>query len=218
MTLRNFLNHLCVAILLSQVSYTTPLFAQGSGELNIVREDRAFQPVGERKYLRKEKIPESVKEEVQSVESDSAAAYIRSGKVKADKSDWKPAHRDFDRALIFDNNNVEALFCRGVVKDKMEDAINAISDYSQAIELDKLSTSLYFLRGNDYFLMGNFDLAVEDYTSALNLDATDKVIYFNRAVARIKLGETEKACTDLKFAARLGYKEAGKLAAKFCTK
>ena len=212
------LHYLCLAVLFSQVFHISRLNAQSAEQLQIVQESRSYEPVSERKYLRKKQVDSKPNEMARTAESDSAAFYISAGKEKVAGNQWKPANRDFEQALLFDNKNVEALFYRGIIKDRLEDPINAISDYSQAIELDNQSTALYFMRGNDFFLMGNYDLAEQDYSNALNLDATDKVIYFNRAVARIRLGETEKACTDLKYALRLGYKEAGKAAEKFCNK
>ncbi|MBW4598892.1 MAG: tetratricopeptide repeat protein [Calothrix sp. FI2-JRJ7] len=72
---------------------------------------------------------------------------------------------------------------------------------TQAIRSNPKAEEPYYQRGNTYLLLGNYKAAVADYTEVIKLNTGrfgfSRAAYSNRARAYEKLGEKQKAISDL---------------------
>jgi tetratricopeptide (TPR) repeat protein len=69
-------------------------------------------------------------------------------------------------------------------------------------------------KGGSLFKEAKYHEALEAYNSALELDPAHGPAYFNRSLALNKLGESDRALTDLKVAARFGHEKSQALLKK----
>lgn len=171
---------------------------------------RVFVEKQSRSYIKKKKMEQPEKSQ------KSVSDFIESGNQKEEKSDYKGALADFNKALLIEPNNTKALYYSGFMKFQMDDFGNALTDYSQAIESDTASVELFYSRGNAYFELRYYKEAIADYGKALALDSTDKVSYFNRGIAKYYVDEIASSCKDLRWALEYGDIEAEAVIKEVC--
>ena len=71
-------------------------------------------------------------------------------------------------------------------------------------ELNQELVDKYYTRGLEHSKNGNHKLAIEDYTRAIELKPDYAEAYYNRGGAFLRLGEREKAKSDLTTARNMG--------------
>ena len=71
-------------------------------------------------------------------------------------------------------------------------------------ERDQELATKYYNRGIAHSKKGELKLAIENYTQAIELDPNNSDAYYSRGGAFLRLGEREKAETDLTTARNLG--------------
>lgn len=89
--------------------------------------------------------------------------------IKTDKSDFKGALQDLDKAIQFDSLNFKSWFLRGNIKISLQQIDKAILDYDRAIVLNDKDMNAYYNRGYAYFLQGNQDKACENFFIAYKM-------------------------------------------------
>lgn len=171
---------------------------------------RVFVEKQSRSYIKKKKMEQPEKSQ------KSVSDFIESGNQKEEKSDYKGALADFNKALLIEPNNTKALYYSGFMKFQMDDFGNALTDYSQAIESDTASVELFYNRGNAYFELRYYKEAIADYSKALALDSTDKVSYYNRGIAKYNIDDIVSSCKDLQWALKYGDLEAEAVLKEVC--
>ena len=81
----------------------------------------------------------------------------------------------------------------------------AISDLNKAIQINPKNAEAYNNRGYAYVNKGQYDKAISDFTKAIEINPRSASAYNNRAfVYIVRLGNENKACSDLKKACELG--------------
>ena len=191
--------------------FSEPLQIQtGKKDFLIHKSKRVFVEKQSRPYIKKKIIQQSEKSQ------KSVSDFIESGNQKEEKSDYKGALADFNKALLIEPNNTKALYYSGFMKFQMDDFGNALTDYTQAIESDTASVELFYSRGNAYFELRYYKEAIADYGKALALDSTDKLSYFNRGIAKYYVDEIASSCKDLRWALEYGDIEAEAVIKEVC--
>lgn len=89
--------------------------------------------------------------------------------IKTDKSDFKGALHDLDKAIQYDSLNFKSWFLRGNIKISLQQIDKAILDYDRAIVLNDKDMNSYYNRGYAYFLQGNQDKACENFFIAYKM-------------------------------------------------
>lgn len=89
--------------------------------------------------------------------------------IKTDKSDFKGALQDLDKAIQFDSLNFKSWFLRGNLKISLQQIDKAILDYDRAIVLNDKDMNAYYNRGYAYFLQGNQNKACENFFIAYKM-------------------------------------------------
>ena len=109
------------------------------------------------------------------------------------------AIRDYDRALERDPQHAEAYSNRGNAYKGKGNLVRAIQDYSRSLELDPRSAETHYNRGIAYTDLGNLASGIQDYNKVLELSQDDTAVYgcYRRGIAWLRLGEWEKARSDL---------------------
>lgn len=139
----------------------------------------------------------------------------------AERQQYGPAIREFDKALRENPNDAETYAQRGTVYDRQGDFDHAIKDLSEAIRLDPTMVGPYINRSYSYRSKGNLPMALADINSAVKLEPSNSDLLYRRGYIYARMGDHDKAIDD--FTAMialsphepLGYKErASEYAAK----
>ena len=97
---------------------------------------------------------------------------------------------------------------RGMAYSRIGEFQKAIDDYESSLKFAPEHPAVYSNMGNAYVGQGYYDRAIEIYTRALELGANNRAlcnrVLCNRGEAWLRLGEWEKARTDLKAAESRG--------------
>ena len=129
-------------------------------------------------------------------------------------------YRDYERALLY-LNRLEAstmentkyvsddhiLYAKGLCHKQLEDYESALDLFSRAIE-DELKNQdgilithqMYFQKGRTLDLLDRPDEAIVFYDKAIDKWSGSSESLFYKGLAQIKLGATEKGCSNLKSA------------------
>ena len=97
---------------------------------------------------------------------------------------------------------------KAICNYKLGNYEEAIHDYTQIIKIDPLDPQALFNRGVAKLKLDLFETAFTDFTGVIKLDKNFAEAYYNRANASLQLNDSDKACDDMKEAARLGYEPA----------
>jgi tetratricopeptide (TPR) repeat protein len=74
----------------------------------------------------------------------------------------------------------------------------------------------YNERGYCYDMKGEKDLALNDYSKAIELNPNSAMTYFNKATILYNKGRKDEACSLIKMASAIGYKEADNYINRYC--
>jgi tetratricopeptide (TPR) repeat protein len=137
--------------------------------------------------------------------------YYKKGFEKAVNKDHAGAIVEYTKAIATQNDGTiskDLLYSeRAQQKYLLKDFKGAIIDYTKSIELDP-TTVYYEDRAYCREELSDFKGAIDDYTKAIELEK--KIInntgydrsfvkyYYKRGIIKIKIGERESGCTDLR--------------------
>lgn len=163
-------------------------------------EGRTFQIEG--------KYQQAIERYSQALELDSQlpAAYNNRGNLFYHAGQIDLAVQDYERTLELDPHHADAYSNRGNAYKHKRDPVRAIQDYNRSLELDPRSAETYYNRGNAHTDLGDPGRAVQDYTKVLELSDGDTALYarYSRGIAWLRLGEWEKARSDLAITENVG--------------
>jgi tetratricopeptide (TPR) repeat protein len=123
---------------------------------------------------------------------------------------------DYDSAIFLDDDNYIYYLERGMCYEKMGRLEETFQNYKKATLLQPGDPDVWFNLGNVYYKKEIYQKAIEAYTTSINFDNTRGSDYFNRGLAFYKIGETKKACDDMKKALTLQVESAQKFLLKNC--
>jgi tetratricopeptide (TPR) repeat protein len=134
------------------------------------------------------------------------ALYAR-GAARSYQGNLAEAIADFTEVIAL-NSNANGYYNRGVIQYLAGNYPEAIADLTEALRLNPNFVDAYYNRGNAFYESKEEEKAAEDYRQATNMNAdpensTDEHGCYARGLAYSRLGNTEKAVTNLEQAARL---------------
>jgi len=119
-----------------------------------------------------------------TITSPKEVSFFASAQREYDLGNYAGAAENYTKGLYLDSNNPEAYLGRGDSYLKLGDKTKALADFSKGAEL--------------FEMKGNFNKAALCYTQLLNLTPGDQNALYSRGLDYIKIGEYEKAVSDLK--------------------
>ncbi|MFK7750536.1 MAG: tetratricopeptide repeat protein [Kordia sp.] len=121
--------------------------------------------------------------------------YRNRGKLYFRQKNYEKALKDFNSAILLNNNDSEIYYGRGQAKYHLGDIQNALLDTNVAIELDKTNWSYYNQRGIILNDMEKHEEAISDFTKAIEI-SDHAYAYNNRGFSYYKLGNLKQALVD----------------------
>jgi tetratricopeptide (TPR) repeat protein len=113
------------------------------------------------------------------------------------KRAYDRAIEDFDKVLVLEPDNVEALVSRGDAFSQLGDAGRAMADLNRAVALAPNSPIVLLTRGQTESRRNNLAGAVRDYEAALKLDPRNADALTNLAAVHSLQGKFQDAVRDL---------------------
>jgi tetratricopeptide (TPR) repeat protein len=118
----------------------------------------------------------------------NALAYFDRAVLESNKNDFTNALADFDKVLLLNPKNIQALFNRAKIKSQTKDYKGALDDYTATIDLYPYMVEAYYERGRLKEVMKDFEGAKADYRSGKIMDELTGVSNtFQRANDSVKL-------------------------------
>jgi tetratricopeptide (TPR) repeat protein len=128
-------------------------------------------------------------------QTQTAESYLKQGKEKINKKEYKRAITDFSISLEIEPS-VEAYFLRATAKYMLDNVLEALTDYDNALSLDPYNAVIYNSRGNIKDELKRTVEAMKDYNKAISLDSNYTNAYYNRAIAHYNVQEFKEAQSD----------------------
>ena len=133
------------------------------------------------------------------------AYYNRARSDAQGKGQFDHAIFDLTMAIKLSPRHVMAYTNRGNCYKEKGQYDKAISDYNKAIKLNPRFAMAYYNRGNAYSSKGNYDQAFSDYNKAIGLNVRHAGAYTGRGFVYMMIkGDKERACSDWRWACKLG--------------
>jgi len=101
--------------------------------------------------------------------AQTAEEYFEKGNAKIDKTDYRGAIQDYNKAIELNPNHANAYFARGLAKRKLGDYRGAIQDFDKTIELDSDLAPAYANRGLAKIGLGQKNSGCLDLSKAAKL-------------------------------------------------
>lgn len=134
---------------------------------------------------------------------DKAIHAFKNQKAYDPKGYFPIADNDYNKALIANPKNTDALFRRALVKSSNGDRQGAINDYDEIIKLENSATPTIYKMSTVYnnkayclVQLGSYKEALPLVEKALQLDTTEWYIWDTRAEILLNLGELDKCISD----------------------
>lgn len=125
-----------------------------------------------------------------------ALAYrIRGGHYER-KGELDRALQDYNRALLLQPGEYDAIMERGDLYARLGDHERAIFDYSTALGLQPRNPRAIIGRGRVFALKGELERAIEEYNAAITIEPKSVQPFASRAEALARLGRFAQALED----------------------
>jgi len=131
--------------------------------------------------------------------SESAEVWCNRAQCWFEQGLYDRADTDLCRALVYDPNDAQIYYKRGITRYGQKEYENAILDLKEALRLDAYSTTvpdIHYHLGISYSNLNRNAPAVESFTDAIELMPERVHYYHERAKCLQLLGEHEKAVDD----------------------
>lgn len=141
---------------------------------------------------------------------EQASAILMNKGHELFKTDPRGAIQQYNIALAFNNENIDAYYWRGSASYALKDIDSALADLQAAIKIDPRHFESY--RMIDYILAKDkkWDAIIEYWNTYLALEPENAGAYFERAGTYYHKHDMKRAMEDLKKACDLGNKDACK--------
>lgn len=144
-------------------------------------------------------------DKVIQLEPDNANAYNLRGGAEIIEGDFEKALFDYNKLIELLPDNAMAYSTRGGIKFLMNNNAGCFADINKAIALDPTNPKYYYERG--IFRMDDLTVTTEslikDFTKAIELNKNYGNAYYFRALIKLRSGDKEGACIDMKMALKL---------------
>lgn len=132
------------------------------------------------------------------IDPSNSLAYLGRGVLLATrKRSYNRAIEDFDKVLVLQPDNVDALIARGNAYSQIGDNGRALTDLDRAIQLAPDNAQAYVIRGLANNRRGQKQLAMQDYETALRYAPRYPQALANRAALLSEEGRYDQAIADL---------------------
>lgn len=126
-------------------------------------------------------------------------SHVQSAQRYMERSQWKAALDDFNKALSLGEDSPETYNNIGVTLYWLGEYDQAISSFTRATMLKPQFPQAFNNRGLAYYQKGDMQKAVDDYSFAIKLDTQYPEPYYNRAVVYQAQGKKAEALADYEF-------------------
>ena len=135
------------------------------------------------------------------LDPSASLAFLNRGVLLATrKRAYDRAIQDFDRVLVLEPDNVDALIRRGDAFVQLGDFGRGMSDLDRAVSMAPENALAYLMRGLAYGRRGNAIAAMQNYDAALKYDPRNADALSNRAAIYLGQGRLDMAIRDLDLA------------------
>jgi tetratricopeptide (TPR) repeat protein len=135
------------------------------------------------------------------------AIYSR-GLVKCILNNYKDAVNDFTETIRLEIDEKNPLYFRGIAKYESKDFIGAERDLKSYADVNPHYTETYFHLGLICSKQNRFDEAIKYFSKVTGIDPYHGKAFFERGMTKLKRGDGDNCCKDLKMAMSLGILEA----------
>ncbi len=130
-------------------------------------------------------------------QNDIIQNYIDQGIQYGQSGQMENAIKEFEKILLIDPNNVDALNNLGVAYFRLNDLEKSLFYHTKAVEVQSSNPRIY---SNRALLLGKYMYrdkeAIADYTKAINLDRNFQRAYLNRGLAYYFSEQYPQAISD----------------------
>ena len=134
--------------------------------------------------------------------------FVSIGKRKLKQKDYTGAVAEFDRALVNNPNDLEALAGRGEAYFWLDNFSAANDDFNVALARDANNVFALNFRGLSYAELEEHKKAIADFTESISINPEDARVYAVRGASYNNLKEYKKAIADLTQAIDLNLQDA----------
>jgi tetratricopeptide (TPR) repeat protein len=147
------------------------------------------------------KYPESQKALNKALELEPGAyeAHFLGGLVLKEMGDTVLAAEAFERCLIIDPLNANALIQLGNLYSSKNDQ-KALDYYNKAIDLDDLNEEAFYGRGRLQQELGNLEEAIKDYQSCIDINSAHYLAYYNTGYILFSRNNFDRAIEHFRIA------------------
>jgi Tfp pilus assembly protein PilF len=134
-------------------------------------------------------------------------AYVNRAIARAMHQDYQGALADLD-TVIGREKTESALFNRGVLKNQLQDHLSAVADFQEAANLNPACLRCYYSMGLAYYKAKMYPEAVKSFSVCLQMNPSYGYAFYHRGLSYLEWMKPDSACSDLRYAVRLGIREA----------
>jgi len=175
--------------------YDQLINAANPDALNLFRRAAALEAVGQ--------TDKALTDYSDAIKLDPSAslAFLNRGVLLATrKRAYDRAIQDFDRTLVLEPDNVDALIRRGDAFVQLGDFGRGMRDLDRAVSTAPENALAYLMRGLAYGRRGNATAALQNYDAALKYEPRNADALSNRAAIYLGQGRLDMAIRDLDLA------------------
>lgn len=141
-------------------------------------------------------------DEALKIDDNNAKAWYNKGVISLREGDTKTALTALNRSIAI-NETTKALFTRALVYQQSGDCGNAIQDVRTVLQDEPKNARAHFIVGDCIDQAGQLQQAVNEYNLAIQYESNEPMYYLRRGLVYAKLGDADKAISDLDKAIRL---------------
>jgi len=161
-----------------------------------------------RVYTKLQRYDEGLKDlkEASDLDPKNELILIDLAAVKYLLNDFSGAAREYERILTTHENDIDALYGRGISYAGMGQNEQALADFENVVKLKPGYDMAYRQMCKTYLAMGQPDKADAAITVAMKACGSDADLYFSRALSRYQTGRKEDSLEDYNEAIRMSPK------------
>jgi tetratricopeptide (TPR) repeat protein len=154
--------------------------------------------------------------EALKTDSKNLMAYANRADIKYRQGDYIGAIDDYSRAILI-NPEAELYFYRASNYLNLDKYPEAIADLNRVITANSTFYDGYYMRSQAYGRSGNYSEAIKDLDKMVQLQPNNPLGYYLRGYTYVVfLQNSEKGCTDLQQAKKMGNADADSLLNEYC--
>lgn len=138
-----------------------------------------------------------------AINPNCARCYMNMGRISLQRSDYKKALENFDKAIETDASDGLSYSFRAATKETMGDKFGALMDHAKAVDKAPDIAEVYLRRARYNNGRGFSTLALSDYDKAVELTPNDAEIYLERSSFYYQMENFDAALTEISKAVAL---------------